>query len=49
MERLLAGNVPTPLKKKYTAMNTRIQWVVDICNSRPIDDYLRAIVHNFEL
>lgn len=49
LERLLAGNVPPAAKRKYVSQNRRLENIIETYHQRPLDDFLRAIAHNFEL
>lgn len=49
MERILAGHVPEPAKRKYLDLNRRIEAVVETYYEKPLDDFLTAIAYNFDL
>ena len=49
MERILAGHVPEPAKRKYLDLNRRIEAVVETYYEKSLDDFLTAIAYNFDL
>ena len=46
LERMIAGHVPPPRKRKYVEVDRRLQQIVERYDGRDGDAFLRGIAHN---